>query len=96
MSTTQTRWKHLERDTKSVYRQLSVKGRRIKARTLYGLFMNAEEPQSIEEIAKAYDVSIDAVKEAIEYCQSDPPEMREDQELDEQSMRARGMFEPRP
>ena len=35
---------HLERDPKSVYKQLSIKGRRIKARTLYGRFMSEEEP----------------------------------------------------
>jgi uncharacterized protein (DUF433 family) len=95
MSTTQTRWKYLERDPKSVYRQLSIKGRRIKARTLFGLFMNAEEPQTVEEIANAYDLSIEAVREAIEYCQADPAEIKEDQDLEEESMRVRGMMKPR-
>jgi hypothetical protein len=33
MNTTHTKWHYLERDPKSSYHQLSIKGRRIKART---------------------------------------------------------------
>ena len=31
-----------------------------------------------EEIAREYDLPVEAVKEAIAYCQTDPPEIRED------------------
>ena len=94
MSTTQTKWQYLERDPKSSYRQLSIKGRRIKARTLYGQFMSAEEPRTIEQIAEDYGLPIEAVKEAIAYCQSDPPEIREDFAHEEAVMRAKGMLDP--
>jgi len=84
----------LERDPKSSYRQLSIKGRRIKARTLYGLYMSEEEPRTIEQIAADYDVPIEAVKEAIAYCEADPPEIREDYAWEEALMEATGMYDP--
>jgi uncharacterized protein (DUF433 family) len=77
-TSTQTRWRYLERDPKSSLRQLSVKGRRIRARTLYGMYMSAEEPRTIEEIAADYNLPVEVVEEAIAYCQSDPPEIRAD------------------
>lgn len=94
MSTPAVQYQYLERDPKSSYKQLSVKGRRIKARTLYGRYMSAEEPQTIEEIAADYDLLIEAVKEAIAYCQSNPPEIEEDFRHEEAVMEASGLNEP--
>jgi hypothetical protein len=56
--------------------------------------MSAEEPMTIEEIAADYELPIEAVKEAIAYCQSDPPELREDFEREEALMEATGMNDP--
>jgi uncharacterized protein (DUF433 family) len=78
-----TDWKYLERDPKSSYKQLSIKGRRIRARTLYGRYMSEEEPRTVEVIAQDYSVPIEAVREAIAYCESDPPEIREDFAVEE-------------
>ncbi len=89
-----TKWQYLERDPYSSYRQLSIKGRRIRARTLYGAYMSDEEPQTIEQIAEDYDLPIDAVKEAIAYCDSDPPEIRLDFALEQATMEALGMNDP--
>ena len=86
MSTNGREWKWLERDPKSVYRQLSIKGRRIKARTLYGLTVG-EDSYTPEQVAEDYDVPLEAVREAIEYCESDPPEIRQDWESEERSIR---------
>lgn len=94
MTPTQTKWQYLERDPKSAYLQLSIKGRRIKARTLYGQYMSAEEPRTIEQIAQDYSLPVEAVKEAIAYCQSDPPEIRKDFAREEAIMRAKGMLDP--
>ena len=94
MATTQTKWKYLERDPKSSYRQLSIKGRRIKARTLYGQFMSAEEPRTIEQIAEDYQLPVEAVREAIAYCQSDPAELKQDYRYDDMIMEAAGMNDP--
>lgn len=93
-SPTQTAWKHLERDPLSSYFQLSIKGRRIKARTLYSLFISEEEPQTIEEIAGSYNVPIQAVREAIEYCQGKPPELDLDFQIEQALMTAHGMNDP--
>ncbi|MFV0446002.1 MAG: DUF433 domain-containing protein [Planctomycetaceae bacterium] len=94
MATTSTQYQYLERDPLSSLRQLSIKGRRIRARTLYGKFMSAEEPQTVEEIAENYSLPIEAVREAIAYCESDPPEIREDFARSEALMEATGMNDP--
>lgn len=89
MSTsTRKSWRHLERRTGSAYQQLFIKGTRLKARDLYGMYMSEEDPQTPEEIAKAfkaYHVSVEAVREAIAYCESNPPEIRQDF-LDEEAL----------
>jgi uncharacterized protein (DUF433 family) len=89
-----TAWKHLAPNPKSAYKQLYIKGRRIRARDLNGYFMSADEPMTPEEIAADYDLPLQAVKEAIAYCQSDPPEIKEDFEREERIMAATGMNEP--
>lgn len=91
---TTTTWKYLERDPKSRLKQLSIRGRRIRARTLYGRFMSAEEPMTPEEIAADYNLSLEAVQEAIAYCQSDPPEIKEDFEREERFFKAIGLDKP--
>ena len=87
-------WKYLAPNPKSAYEQLFIRGRRIRARTLYGMYMSTEAPMTPEEIAREYDLPVDAVKEAITYCQSDPPEIKEDFEREERIMEATGMNEP--
>jgi uncharacterized protein (DUF433 family) len=89
-----TTWKHLAPNPRSKYKQLFIKDRRIRARDLYGEFMNAEEPRTPEEIAEDYMLPLEAVLEAIAYCQSDPPEIREDFEREERIMEATGMNDP--
>jgi uncharacterized protein (DUF433 family) len=91
---TSTTWQYLAPNPKSAYKQLFIKGRRIRARTLYGMFMSADEPMTVEEIAQDYDLPVDAVKEAIAYCQADPPEIKEDFEREERKMAATGMNDP--
>jgi uncharacterized protein (DUF433 family) len=95
MSTqTSTQWQFLERDPLSSLKQLSIKGRRIRARTLYGRYMSEEEPRTLEQIAEDYDVPIEAVREAIAYCQTDPPEIRHDFACQEALIEASGMNDP--
>jgi uncharacterized protein (DUF433 family) len=89
-----TTWKYLAPNPKSAYRQLFIHGRRIRARSLYGMYMSADEPMTPEEIAREYDLPVEAVKEAIAYCQSDPPEIKEDFEREERIMEVTGMNDP--
>jgi uncharacterized protein (DUF433 family) len=89
-----TTWIHLGPNSKSFYRQLFVKGTRIRARVIYGLFLNAEEPMIPAEIAVDLGLPLDAVNEAIAYCQSKPPELEEDCRREEALMEATGMNDP--
>jgi uncharacterized protein (DUF433 family) len=89
-----TPWKYLESNPKSAYKQLFVKGTRLRARVLYGLFLSEEEPRTPEQLAADYALPIEAVREAIAYCQSNPPEIEEDFRREEALLDATGMNDP--
>ena len=91
---TAAQWQYLAPHPKSHYKQLFVKGTRIRARVLYGLFMSEEEPRTAEQIAADYELPMEAVKEAIAYCESNPPEIAEDFRREEALMEATGMNDP--
>ena len=79
-------WKYLVRKPRSVYKQLFVKERWVAARTLYGQSVG-EDARTPETLAKDYGRPVEAVLDAIAYCQSNPPEIREDWEREEASIR---------
>jgi uncharacterized protein (DUF433 family) len=85
-------YQYLAPNPKSSYRQLFVKGRRIRAWVLY--CEHVGQNMSAEEIAADRDLPVEAVREAIAYCASNPPEVRGDLIREEEHMRAAGMFEP--
>ena len=87
-------WRHLEPRPKSAYRQLFVCGTRIRAEVIYGLHVNAEEPMTAEEIAADYGLPLEAVREAIAYCASNPPEIADDGRREDALAEATGMNEP--
>lgn len=89
-----TGWKYLERRPGSSYQQMCVKGKRVWAWTLYCEFMNEKEPRTPSQLAVDFDLPLEAVQEAIAYCQSDPPEIREDHRKDEALAEAIGMNDP--
>src|SRR5205809_5843896 len=95
MSTTPPTYKYLTRKPKSVYKQLFIKDRWIAARTLYGKYVSEESPRTPEEIAADYDLPLEAVLEAIAYCESNPPEIAEDYAREEARMEATGMNDPK-
>src|SRR5262249_30322484 len=91
-----TTWIYLARKPGSSYRQLFVKGTRIAARTLYSMHVPGEDwaGMTAEEIAADYRLPVEAVREAIAYCQSDPPEIRADLAMAEAARKAPGMNDP--
>jgi len=93
MNTQSTTYVHLAPNPKSAYKQLFVKGTRIRARVLYG-WNAGEEPMAPEEIAREFNLPVDAVREAIAYCASNPPELLEDYAREEALTEAAGMNEP--
>lgn len=93
MNTEPREWQYLVRKPKSSYRQLFVKDRWVAARTLYGQSLG-EDARSPEQLAAEYDLPLEAVLEAIAYCESNPPEIQEDWQREEALIRASGMDEP--
>jgi uncharacterized protein (DUF433 family) len=63
-----TQWQHLEQRPDSWRQQLYLKGKKLRARNVWSdMIVNQ---WSIEETAHNWDLPIEAVKEAIEYCQT--------------------------
>ncbi len=56
--------------------------------------MNEKESRTPPELAEDWGIPLGPVQEAIAYCQSDPPELREDQRKDELLAEAIGMDDP--
>lgn len=92
MSTpTPTNWQYLERRPCSFYRQLFIKGRRIRAEIIYMFYSDPDEPMTPEEIAADCDLPVEAVREAIAYCESNPPEIEGDHRREDALAEATGM-----
>ena len=75
-----------------------VSGRKrcLTTRTLYGLTFAAEDwpGRTAEELAADYQLPLEAVQEAIAYCESKPAEIQADWEMEEALMAATGMNDP--
>jgi uncharacterized protein (DUF433 family) len=79
--TNSNNYQHLERRPGSNYKQLFIKGRRIRAEVLYRQTIGIE-PRTPEQVAEDYELPLEAVKEAIDYCIHNEPLLR--QERDEE------------
>jgi uncharacterized protein (DUF433 family) len=93
-ASTSKHWVYLDRKPGSLYKQLFIKGRNIAARTLYGHYASEEEPRTPEQIASDYELPLEAVREAIAYVESNPPELHQDWLADEALEEATGMKDP--
>ena len=58
------------------------------------MHVNEEMPMTLEEIAADYDLPLEAVAEAIAYCESDPPELAEDYAREQARIEAAGRNDP--
>src|SRR5205809_6126880 len=85
------RSKYLERRPGSSYQQLCIKGKCIWAWTLYCESFIEKEPRTPEQFAEDWGIPVEAVREAIEDCAIDPPELREDKRKDDILREAIGM-----
>ena len=98
MSETPREWKYLApRIPPSKYKQLFIKGTRIRAEVIYGMTIDGTDPtcwMTPEQIAEDMNLPLEAVREAVQYCQSDPPEVRADHRREELLMEATGMNDP--
>jgi uncharacterized protein (DUF433 family) len=79
-------YKCLEPRPCSNYRQLFIKGRRIRAEVLYRETVG-EDPRTPEEVARDFDVPLEAVQEAIHYCVHNEEFLRQEREREEAEWR---------
>lgn len=91
MSDALNAWKYLERKPGSSYQQLCIKGKHIRAWTLYCESMSEKEKRTPQQLAEDFEIPLDAIYEAIAYCQSNPPEICEDHRKDSLLADAIGM-----
>ncbi len=92
---TQGEWKHLEAHPQSSYKQLFLKGTRIRAEIIYGMLVDGDPPDytTPEEIAAAMNLPVEAVREAIAYCDADPPEIEDDHRREREDLQAMGVMD---
>jgi uncharacterized protein (DUF433 family) len=78
---------HLEPRPCSNYRQLFIKGRRIRVEVLYRETVGLE-PRTPEEVARDFDVPLEAVLEAIHYCEHNEDLLRQDRQRERERDKA--------
>ena len=82
---TATNWKYLAHKPKSNYRQLFIRDRWVAARTVFGQAVG-DGARTPEQLATDFRVPLEAVLEAIAYCESGPAEIIEDWQREESSI----------
>ena len=86
-------YQHLETRTGSNYRQLFVKGRKIRA-VVIASQTAGEEARTPEEVARDFNIPLQAVLEAIDYCHRHADVVRQDAEREETNIRRLGLDQP--
>jgi hypothetical protein len=89
----QTTYQFLEPRPGSNYRQLFVKGRKLRAEILYRAIVGPE-PRTPEEVSQDFDVPLEAVHEAVQYGLHHEPLLRQEREEVLANIRARGLDQP--
>ena len=86
----QVQYEFLESRARSNYKQLWVKGRHMRAEVLYR-YTVGPELESPEQVAKEYDLPVEAVLEAIDYCGKNQDLLDAERSREAASIRARGL-----
>jgi hypothetical protein len=82
---------HLAKREGSHYQQFFVKGRNLRAETLYRATVGPEA-MAPDEVARDYDVPVLAVQEAVDYCMRNAPLLLKEREEDWAEIRSRGLL----
>jgi uncharacterized protein (DUF433 family) len=93
VSKTDTQYQHLEPRPGSNYRQLFLKGRRIRAAVVYESIYGPD-PRTPEEFAEDFMVPLEAVLEAIEYVNQNMTLIQQERDREAARLRARGLLDP--
>ena len=88
-------YQHLEPRPGSNYRQLFVRGRKIRAEVLYRQTVGLE-PRTPEQVAEDYELPLEMILEAIHYCQHNEPLLRKDRDQELANILADEAIHPSP
>lgn len=88
-----TKYRHLEPRPGSNYRQLFLKGRRIRAAVVYEA-VHGPDPYTPEEFACDYGVPLEAVHEALDYVANNLPVIEAERDREAADVKARGLDRP--
>jgi uncharacterized protein (DUF433 family) len=83
--TATNRYMHLERRPGSNYKQLFVKGRRIRAEILYRQTIG-NDARTPQQVAADYELPLEAVQEAIQYCIENPQALQADRDREQANL----------
>src|SRR3954447_25610937 len=89
----QKQYRFLEPRPCSNYRQLFMKGRRIRAEVLYRQTVR-KAPRTPEQVADDYEIPLEVVLEAIDYGLHNEPLLRQERDEELAEIRARGLDKP--
>jgi uncharacterized protein (DUF433 family) len=90
---TATKYQLLEPRPGSSYRQLFIKGRRIRAAVVHEA-VHGPDPYTPEEFAREYGVPLEAVREALDYVADNLPLIESERDREAADVRARGLDRP--
>ena len=79
----------------SGYRQYFVRGRNLRAETLYRATVGPE-PMTPDEVAQDYDLPVETVREAIHYCLRHAALLQQERDEDWTESRSRGLVATPP
>jgi hypothetical protein len=86
-------YKYLAPRPDSNYRQFFYTGRKVFAQTLFRETVGVD-PRTPEEVARDFDVPVEAVYESIDYCLKNEPLLRKERDMEEALIKARGLDKP--
>ena len=90
---TETQYQHLEPHPGSNYRQLFLKGQRIRA-AVVNEAIHGPDPFTPEEFASEYQVPLEAVLEALEYVAQNRPLIEQERDHEAARLHARSLDGP--
>jgi hypothetical protein len=90
-----TGYVHLGPREGSAYHRYFVKGRNLRAETLFRATVGPE-PMTLDDVARDYDVPIEAVREAIDYCLRNAALLKQERDEDWAESRTRRLVAAPP
>ena len=88
--TTKTQWQYLKRRPQSRWQQLYIKDRKLKAHTVWSDMVVNQ--WSEEETAYNWDLPIEAVREAIEYCEANLELLKKEATEEQRYLKEQGVL----